>query len=110
MATINEPVFVDGTFDAGNIIYGRTDAPSGAADTTRSIAVSFSSFGKPTLAGSGEVVVVVTGYSAIPGNRTLNTGFINATVNTVSPTGFTLHVHRMDTSSTWVYWMAMRLP
>lgn len=110
MPTIDDTVFVDGTFDAANIIYGRTQAPTGSANTVRTVNVSFSSHGKTSLAGTGPVIVVVTGFSGIPGNRVTDTGFTNATITNPSATGFTLNVHRMDTNSTWVFWMAVRSP
>lgn len=109
--TVTEPVFVDGTFQAGNIIYGRTLAPSGAANSVRSVSVTFGSGGAPAFtAGSGAPVVVVTAYSQLPNNRTLNDRFSNVTVSSVTSSGFTINVHRMDTDTTWVFWMAVRNP
>lgn len=110
MVTVNETVFVDGTFEADNIIYGRTLAPSGSSDTTRTVDVSFSDHGVSELAGTGDVTVVVTAYTQNVGNRTSDTGVTNSTAIDATPTGFTLCVHRMNTASTWVYWLALRQP
>ena len=112
MATINDPTFVDGTFEAGNIIYGRTLAPSGTSNTTRQVTVTFGSDGAPAFtAGSGDPVVVVTGYGNEGANRLAATsGISNVTISGVSASGFTIYVRRSGTGTTWVYWIAMRNP
>lgn len=109
--TIEDETFVDGTFEAGNIIYGSTEAPSGADGAVRSVVVTFGSDGVDNFtAGTGDVHVFVTPYSSSLANRTSSSGIVNLSVSDVSSTGFTINVQRSGTSITNVYWMAIRSP
>ena len=111
MAEIEDPVFVDGTFEAGNIIYGRTLAASGTSNTNRTTQVTFGQDGVPAFtAGSGNPVVVITGYGASSGNRLTDTTFVNVAVGSPSPTGFQIISRRRDTAQMWFFWIAMRNP
>lgn len=109
--TINDETFVDGTFTAGNIIYGRVNVDGAYSSGIRSKTVTFGSGGQDSFtAGSGNPFVFITGYTGDLGNRTRNSGVYNISVESVTASGFTIHVHRSSSPVLTVYWMAIRNP
>lgn len=108
MATINEPVFVDGTFHCQNITFGRGSVPGGSPNGNGDLSAVIN-FPDGALAGTGETIVVVTGYASETANRLDSAGVRAITVAGQSPTGFTCYVNRSDTgTTTQIYYMAFR--
>lgn len=111
MVTINDETFVDGTFSAGNIIYGRTVVDGTHTNSARSKAVVFGQDGADSFtAGSGAPFVFVTGYTANVANRLDDSGSQNIGVTNVTATGFTIHAYRTASTIITVYWLAIRNP
>lgn len=113
MRTIEEPVFVDGTFHSQNIVFGRDVtgstfnwSPSGASDSNN---IRYEvTFPDGPLAGTGPVVVVVTGYGSTVSNRLVSSAIRNVTVSEVTESGFTIFVNRHTALATQFTYMAFR--
>jgi hypothetical protein len=105
MATINDAVYVDGTFSASNIAVGRA-LINVSADVVSSVAVT-----GLTLTGTGNVYVQATAYTNAASARTgVTAGVRNVSAGSPSESGFTLYIYRTTNTNTHVFWMAMRDP
>lgn len=107
MAEITDTVYVDGTFHANNIAIGRatTSDPAIDSNNNQSIAVTFPN---GALAGTGDVVVVITGYGSTVSNRLVSSAIRNVTVTDVTATGFTARINRHSAINTTIFYMAFR--
>lgn len=97
MATINEPVFVDGTLSAGNIAAGFAVIDP-VPNTPTSVAVT-----GVNLVGAGNLFVQVTVQSIVPG-----TTAVNASITEVESSSFDIVLLRTNDTQTNVWWFATR--
>lgn len=100
MATINVPVFVDGTLSADNMQCGTVTVtpPSGGGSASADVTGL-------SLAGTGNLFVQVTSMTMVPSETVRN-----ATVSARTGTGFTVNINRTNGTQTAVFWIATRNP
>jgi hypothetical protein len=99
MATINAPVFVDGTIQAGNIQSGVTTVTP-VPNTPTSATVSGLS-----LSGTGDLYVQLTPISAFPGETVQGVGVTN-----VTGASFDIVIMRTTDTPTQIFWFVTRDP
>lgn len=112
MATIDQPLFVDGAMRAGNIAAGRITVPVPGGSTNSLYSATVTGL---SLVGSGNLFVQVTPWTTKPGGRQVKgsnayEGVIETAVSNVSSTGFIVWIQRTTDVDTVVLWFATRNP